>query len=60
MLLSTLFGPFPFLQKLFADSAYQGPLFDAGLAKVLPIFKQRSSNVQIKPKGCRSPKTLDS
>ena len=36
MLLSTLFGLFPFLQKLFADSAYQGPLFDAGLAKVLP------------------------
>jgi hypothetical protein len=27
MLLSTLFGLFPFLQKLFADSAYQGPLF---------------------------------
>ena len=36
MLLSTLFGLFPFLQKLFADSAYQWPLFDAGLAKVLP------------------------
>jgi transposase len=36
MLLSTLFGLFPFLQKLFADSAYQGPLFDTGLANVLP------------------------
>jgi len=24
------------LQKLFTDSAYQGPLFDAGLAKILP------------------------
>ena len=36
MLLSTLFGLFPFLRKLFADSAYQGPLFDAGLAKALP------------------------
>src|SRR6516165_6656406 len=31
MLLSTLFGLFPFLQKLFADSAYQGPLFNSDL-----------------------------
>jgi transposase len=36
MLLSTLFGLFPFLRKLFADSAYQGPLFNADLAKALP------------------------
>jgi hypothetical protein len=36
MLLSTLFGMFPFLQKLFADSAYQGPLFNSDLAKILP------------------------
>ena len=36
VLLSTLFELFPFLQKLFADSAYRGPLFDAGLARVLP------------------------
>jgi putative transposase len=26
-LLSTLVGLFPFLEKLFADSAYQGPVF---------------------------------
>ena len=38
-LLSTLFGLFPFLQKLFADSAYQGPLFHKALAKILPQLK---------------------
>src|ERR1039458_9852577 len=36
MVLSTLFGQFPFLEKLFADSAYAGPLFANGLATVLP------------------------
>ena len=35
-LLSTLFGLFPFLEKLFADSAYQGPVFHTALASVLP------------------------
>lgn len=32
LLLSTLFGQFPFLRKLFADSAYTGPIFQAGAA----------------------------
>jgi hypothetical protein len=27
LLLATLFGQFPFLETLFADSAYQGPIF---------------------------------
>ena len=36
MLLSTLFGQFPFLNKLFADSAYGGPVFHDGLANVMP------------------------
>jgi transposase len=36
MVLSTLFGRFPFLTKLFADSAYAGPVFDDGLANVMP------------------------
>ncbi len=36
MLLETLFGRFPFLEKLFADSAYQGPIFGNELAKILP------------------------
>ena len=35
-LLSTLFGLFPFLAKLFADSAYQGPVFHKALASILP------------------------
>ena len=36
MLLSTMFGQFPFLEKLFADSAYAGPVFHDGLASVVP------------------------
>ena len=36
MLLSTLFGQFPFLRKLFADSAYAGPVFHDGLANIMP------------------------
>jgi transposase len=39
MLLSTLFGIFPFLEKLFADSAYHGPIFDMALASILPSLK---------------------
>jgi len=37
-LLATLFGAFPFLQKLFADSAYQGPIFREALSHILPQF----------------------
>ena len=36
LLMATLFGMFPFLQKLFADGGYQGPQFANGLAKTLP------------------------
>ena len=39
LLLATLFGKFPFLEKLFADSAYQGPIFADGLAEILPFLK---------------------
>ncbi len=35
-LLAMLFGRFPFLDKLFADSAYQGPVFASLVAKILP------------------------
>jgi transposase len=35
-LLATLFGQFPFLAKLFADSAYAGSIFHTALAEVLP------------------------
>jgi transposase len=34
MLMSALFGMFPFLHKLYADSGYQGPKFQLGLKKV--------------------------
>ena len=36
MLLATLFGQFPFLETLFADCAYQGPIFANALVKILP------------------------
>jgi transposase len=35
LLMSTLFGLYPFLQKLFADGGYQGPVFEQGIAKLL-------------------------
>ena len=36
LLLSSLFGQFPFLRKLFADSAYMGPIFQDGIADAMP------------------------
>lgn len=39
MLLSTLYGMFPFLEMMFADSAYEGPLFHDALATILPGLK---------------------
>jgi transposase len=36
LVLSTLFGAYPFLLKLFADAAYQGPKFAQAAAKHLP------------------------
>src|ERR1700694_4619432 len=38
-LLATLCGQFPFLAKLFADSAYEGPIFGSALAKILPCLE---------------------
>ena len=32
--MSAIFGLFPFLLKLYADSGYQGPKFQAGLQRV--------------------------
>jgi transposase len=47
--MATLFGMFPFLKTLFADSGYQGPKFAKALAKVLPHLEieivQRSDQV---------------
>ena len=36
LLLSTLFGMYPFLKKLFADAGYQGPQFAMAVAQILP------------------------
>ena len=36
MVLATLFGMYPFLEKLFADGGYQGPVFRKAAAKLLP------------------------
>ena len=38
-MLSTLFGLYPFLRKLFADGGYQGPKFSAAQKKALPNLK---------------------
>jgi transposase len=39
LLLSTLFGMYPFLKKLFADGGYQGPAFQKALANILPALE---------------------
>ena len=39
MLLSALAARFPLLAKLFADGAYQGPLFHKAVTKVRPQLK---------------------
>ena len=39
LLLALLCGQFPSLAKLFADSAYSGPIFNTALAKILPGLK---------------------
>ena len=36
LLMSTMFGAYPFLLKLYADSGYQGPKFQDGLGAVCP------------------------
>jgi transposase len=41
LLLSTLFGMFPFLRKLFADGAYDGPVFNTALAAILPNLEAK-------------------
>jgi transposase len=42
LLMSTLFGLYPFLLKLYADSGYRGPKFQQGLKRVC-----RTINVEI-------------
>ena len=50
LLLSTLFGMFPFLKKLFADSAYQGRAFQTALASVLPRLE---TEIIKRPRGAK-------
>ena len=52
--MATLFGMFPFLQKLFADGGYQGPEFSTALAEVRPHLNVESSSALIGPKGLLS------
>ena len=42
LVMSTLFGMFPFLLKLYADAGYQGPQFQQAMRRVL-----RQVNVEI-------------
>jgi transposase len=50
MVMASLFGLYPFLLKLYADSGYQGPQFQAGmkqaLAKVNVEIVKRSDKVK--------------
>jgi transposase len=39
LVIATLFGMYPFLEKLFADGGYQGPRFRMGLACVRRSLK---------------------
>jgi len=36
LVMATLFGRFPFLTKIFADAAYQGPIFADAVARAMP------------------------
>lgn len=36
LVLSTLFGMYPFLLKLFADAGYQGPQFQVAVTNIIP------------------------
>ena len=46
--MATLFGMFPFLKTLFADSGYQGPKFAKRLQRFCRISTLKSSNVPIR------------
>jgi len=55
-LLATMKGLFPFLEKLFADSAIKGFFLRTRSPKSFPVSKPKSSNVPITRKGsCRYP-----
>jgi transposase len=39
LLLATLFGLHPFLTRLIADAAYQGPRFGSAVSQILPCLE---------------------
>jgi putative transposase len=43
---------FPFLKKLLADAAYEGPIFHTALAKILPYLKTEIVKRSDQVKGC--------
>jgi transposase len=51
LLLATLFGMHPFLRRLFADAAYQGPVFHKSLADILPHLETEIVRRSDKVKG---------
>lgn len=55
LLMSTLFGLYPFLLKLYADAGYQGPKFRQGRARVcrkvnIEIVRRCDSKFVVLPK----------
>ena len=56
LLLSALFGLFPFRKKLFAYGGYQGPQFQEALAKKALLFNStsKSSSAPIEPRVSKS------
>jgi hypothetical protein len=46
-LLATRFGQFPFLEKLFADSAYQGPIFANAIVKIIVATQNSKSQINL-------------
>jgi transposase len=51
LLLQTMFGKFPFLQKLFADGGYQGAQFGDAQKKALPFVETEIVKRSDKAKG---------
>ena len=49
MVLSTLFGRFPFLKKLFADTAYAGPVAMPGLVTEIVRRSDRANGFVVLP-----------
>jgi hypothetical protein len=55
LLFSTLFGRFPFLEKLFADSAYQGTIFATAIGAILPSLRIENCKAVGSGEGLRNP-----